>query len=169
MNTTPQEGIRSVAAAAISTPKEALALRLSTEEYRIDKLRLQEFRSLEAPTRIAIALDEILGVNHLRDLIVPKADLRLALNAAFKRGGLAVDLSVGGLSAGHVVDGVGDVVELGEDEVSPAPAFNGVVADTHIQGIATLERARLQRMLILVDIQEPMNGAEMGSVVKRPH
>jgi len=168
MGATTQEESRAVAVAAMATPNEVLTLRLGTEEYGIDILRVQEIRSYEAPTRIANAPAHVLGVTNLRGVIVPIVDLRLrlALDAAFDSGTVTVVLNVGGRTVGAVVDAVSDVVQLGADDVAPAPAFNGTVTDTHIQGIATLEQGGRQRMLILVDIEKLMTGAEMGLVQK---
>jgi len=166
VSATAQEKSRAVAAASTATPNEVLTLRLGGEEYGIDILRVQEIRSFEAPTRIANAPAHILGVTNLRGVIVPIVDLRsrLALDAAFDSGTVTVVLNVGGCTVGAVVDAVSDVVQLRADDVAPAPAFNGSVADTHIQGIATLEQSGRQRMLILVDIEKLMTGAEMGLV-----
>jgi purine-binding chemotaxis protein CheW len=166
MSAATQEESGAVAAAAMATPNEVLTLRLGAEEYGIDILRVQEIRSFEAPTRIANAPAHILGVTNLRGVIVPIIDLRsrLALDAAFDGGTVTVVLNVGGRTVGAVVDAVSDVVQLGATDVAPAPEFNGTVAATHILGIATLEQAGRQRMLILVDIEELMTGAEMGLV-----
>jgi len=168
---TTQEESRAVAAAAMAAPNEVLTLRLGTEEYGIDILRVQEIRSFEPPTRIANAPAHILGVTNLRGVIVPIVDLRLrlGLDAAFDSGTVTVVLNVGGRTIGAVVDAVSDVVQLGADDVAPAPAFNGTVADTHIQGIATLEQAGRQRMLILVDIEKLLTSLEMGLVEQAPH
>ena len=166
MNANTQEESRAVAARATSTPNEVLTLRLGTEEYGIDILRVQEIRSFEQPTRIAGAPLHVLGVTNLRGVIVPIIDLRsrLALDASFDIGTVTVVLNVGGRTVGAVVDAVSDVVQLGAGDVAAAPEFNTTVAAHHILGIATLEQAGRQRMLILVDIEQLMTSHEMGLV-----
>jgi len=59
---------------------------------------------------------------------------------------------------GMVVDGVSDVMQLGADQIRPAPEFGGAVNSRFITGIGTLD----QRMLILVDIERLMSGADMA-------
>jgi purine-binding chemotaxis protein CheW len=161
-----QEEVRAVAARATSAPNEVLTLRLGSEEYGIDILRVQEIRSFEPPTRIAGAPVHVLGVTNLRGVIVPIIDLRsrLALEAVFDGGTVTVVLNVCGRTVGVVVDAVSDVAQLGANDVAPAPEFNRTVAANHILGIAALEQAGRQRMLILVDIEQLMTSHEMGLV-----
>jgi purine-binding chemotaxis protein CheW len=108
----------------------------------------------------------VLGVTNLRGVIVPIVDLRsrLALDAQFESGTVTVVLNVGGRTVGAVVDAVSDVVQLGVDDIAPAPEFNSTVAANHILGIATLDQGGCQRMLILVDIEQLMTSHEMGLV-----
>lgn len=166
MSANVQEEIRAVAARATATPNEVLTLRLGAEEYGIDIRRVQEIRSFEPPTRIAGAPAHVLGVTNLRGVIVPIVDLRarLALDAQFDSDTVTVVLNVGGRTFGAVVDAVSDVVQLGANDVAPAPQFNSTVAANHILGIAALEHAGRQRMLILVDIETLMNSSDIGLV-----
>ncbi len=77
--------LHAVAARATAAPIEVLTLRLGAEEYGIDILRVQEIRSYEQPTRIAVAPPHVLGVTNLRGVIVPIIDLRcrFGLEAAY--------------------------------------------------------------------------------------
>jgi len=63
---------------------------------------------------------------------------------------------------GVVVDSVSDVLQLDAGQIQPAPEFNHAVPDNHITGIATVMQGELQRMLVLVDIEQLMSSAEMG-------
>jgi purine-binding chemotaxis protein CheW len=161
-----KEESRPVAARPTATPNEVLTLRLGGEEHGIDVPRVQEIRSFEPPTRIAGAPPHVLGVTNLRGVIVPIVDLRspLALDAGFDSGTVTVVLNVCGRTVGAVVDAVGDVVQLGANDVSPAPEFNRAVAASHILGIAAPEQAGPPRMLILVDVEQLMTSHEMGLV-----
>ena len=50
------------------------------------------------------------------------------------------------------------------DQIKPAPECNHAVPDHHITGIATVMQGEVQRMLVLVDIEQLMSSAEMGLV-----
>jgi len=62
---------------------------------------------------------------------------------------------------GAVVDSVSDVMELGRDQIKPAPEMATATVDTqYITGIATAN----ERMLILMDIEGLMSSADMGLI-----
>jgi purine-binding chemotaxis protein CheW len=154
-----------------AVPHEVLTLRLGAEEYAIDILRVQEIRSFEPPTRIAGAPAHVLGVTNLRGVIVPIVDLRcrLGLDPAYGAGTVTVVLNVAGRTVGAVADAVSDVVALESGQVKAAPEFSGAIDARHITGIGTLGEGDKARMLILVDIEQLMSGAEMGLVADTVH
>lgn len=170
-NIEPAAHTINVALSAAPRPKagtparEYLTFRLGAEEYGVDILKVQEIRGYENPTRIANAPAFIKGVLDLRGLIVPIVDLRLRFcleHAAYDALTVTVILNVAGRVVGAVVDSVSDVVELKGEHIKPAPEFNAGVDARYITGIGTIDHAALQRMLILVDIEEIMCRAGMG-------
>ena len=149
--------------AATSNAAEYLTFRLGQEEYGIDILRVQEIRSYEQPTRMAHAPAFIKGVIDLRGVIVPIVDLRLKLGCAtadYTDFTVVIILNVGGIVLGAVVDAVADVVALPAEAIKPAPQFQGQVDASFVRGIATTG----ERMLIVMDIESLLSGAEMGLV-----
>jgi purine-binding chemotaxis protein CheW len=150
---------------------EYLTFRLGAEEYGIDILRVQEIRSYEQPTRIANAPSFIKGVVNLRGVIVPIIDLRLKLGceqAEYNDFTVVVVLNVRGRVVGAVVDSVSDVLELGRDNIKPAPELNSSVDASYITGIGTIKTgsgdSESERMLILMDIEGLMSSADMGLI-----
>ena len=142
---------------------EFLTFRLGAEEYGIDILRVQEIRSYEEPTRIANAPHFIKGVVNLRGVIVPVVDLRIKLNCEkveYNGFTVVIVLNVHGRVVGAVVDSVSDVIELGGEQIRPAPEMNTSVDTTFITGIASVA----ERMLILMDIEALMSSADMGLI-----
>ena len=126
---------------------------------------MQEIRGYENPTRIANAPAFIKGVLDLRGLVVPIIDLRLRFcleQAAYDALTVTVILNFAGRVVGAVVDSVSDVVELKGEQIKPAPEFNAGVDARYITGIGTIDQGTLQRMLILVDIEEIMQSTGMG-------
>ena len=146
---------------------EFLTFRLGAEEYGIDILRVQEIRSYEPPTRIANAPVFIKGVVNLRGTIVPIVDLRVKLGCEktdIDSFTVVIVLNVRGRVVGAVVDSVSDVMQLGGDQVKPAPEMASSSVDTtYITGIGSISgEGQKDRMLILVDIEALMSSPEMG-------
>jgi purine-binding chemotaxis protein CheW len=142
---------------------EFLTFRLGNEEYGIDILRVQEIRSYEQPTRIANAPAYVKGVVNLRGVIVPIVDLRLRLGcdtAEYNAVTVVIVLNVRGRVVGAVVDSVSDVMALAREHIKPAPEVQTRMDPQCITGIGSVG----ERMLILMDIEHLMGGADMGLV-----
>ena len=140
-----------------------LTLRLGSDEYAIEILRVQEIRSYEEPTRLVNAPAFVKGVINLRGVIVPIVDLRLKLNIAkveYSEFTVVIILNVRGTVIGAVVDAVSDVVTLTSGSIKQAPQFEAAVDARFITGIADLG----SRMLVVVDIDALMSGSEMGMI-----
>ena len=149
------------ARAAGGPGQEYLTFTLGHEEYGVDILKVQEIRGYEKPTAIANAPAFIKGVVNLRGTIVPIVDLRIK----FKLGEVKYDqftvviiLNIAGRVVGVVVDGVSDVVGLTAEQMRPAPDFSSSFDTQYITGLGTVD----ERMLILVDIEKLMSGADMA-------
>jgi purine-binding chemotaxis protein CheW len=143
---------------------EFLTFRLGPESYGIEILKVQEIRSHETPTAIANAPAFIKGVINLRGVIVPILDLRIRFGLAEARYDdftVVVILNVAGRLAGLVVDSVSDVLALAGDAIRPTPEFASATFDTkYITGLGTVG----DQMIILLDIEKLMTGADMALV-----
>jgi purine-binding chemotaxis protein CheW len=143
---------------------EFLTFRLGAEHYGIHILTVQEIRAYEPPTAIANAPAFIKGVVNLRGVIVPVLDLRLRFGLAtpaYDATTVVIVLNLAQRIVGVVVDAVSDVVPLPAASIQAPPEFAGDVLDTrYITGLATVGG----RMVILVDIEQLMTGADMGLV-----
>jgi purine-binding chemotaxis protein CheW len=160
LQTSPHAGTAPAAAAPTSI-REFLAFKLGNEEYGIDILRVQEIRSYEKPTRIANAPEFVKGVVNLRGAIVPIIDMRLKLKleqAPYDHLTVVIVLNIGQRVMGMVVDAVSDVITLAAEQLRPVPQFNAGLAGEHLLAIGAVD----ERMLILVDIEKLMSGAEIG-------
>ncbi len=144
-----------------SPAREYLTFRLGQEEYGIDILKVQEIRGYEPPTRIANAPSFIKGVVNLRGTIVPIVDMRLKFNCAkaeYDSFTVVIILNLRDRIAGVVVDSVSDVMELPPDSLKAAPEVDSVIQNDAVLGLGSLG----ERMLILLDIEKLMSGADMG-------
>jgi len=144
---------------------EALAFTLSSEEYGISILKVQEIRGYDAVTRIANAPDFIKGVVNLRGIIVPIIDMRIRFNLGaptYDQFTVVIILNIANRVVGMVVDSVSDVITLMPDQIKPAPEMGTAVDTGYLIGLGTLD----QRMVILVDIDRLLSGAEIGVLEK---
>ncbi len=164
MNQTTLQAPATVDAAAGC--REFLIFRLGDEQYGIHILKVQEIRGYEKPTTIANAPAFIKGVMNLRGVIVPIVDLRVRfeLPLAYDESTVVIVLNVANRVVGVVVDAVSDVLALAGDDIQPPPEFAESVFDSsYITGLATVD----DRMLILLDIEKLITGADMALVEER--
>lgn len=141
--------------------REYLTFRLDQEEYGIDILKVQEIRGYERPTRVANAPEFIKGVVNLRGTIVPIVDMRLKFKCSkveYNEFTVVIILNLQSRIVGVVVDSVSDVMELPMDSLRPAPDVDSVIDSNCVSGLAALN----DHMLILLDIEKLMSGADMG-------
>ena len=143
---------------------EFLTFRLGAESYGIEILKVQEIRGYEAPTAIANAPAFIKGVINLRGVIVPILDLRIKFQlerANYDEFTVVIILNVAGRVVGVVVDAVSDVLTLASDAIQATPEFASATFDTrYITGLGTVD----EQLLILLDIEKLMTGADMALV-----
>ncbi|MBV5322426.1 MAG: chemotaxis protein CheW [Ilumatobacteraceae bacterium] len=145
--------------------REYLTFRLDREEYGIDILKVQEIRGYEPPTRIANAPSFIKGVVNLRGTIVPIVDMRLKFNCAnalYDSFTVVIILNLRQRIVGIVVDSVSDVMGLAPENLRAAPDIESVIDADSVLGLGSLG----DRMLILLDIEKLMSGADMGLVTE---
>ena len=148
--------------AGAQASSEYLTFTLGQEEYGIEILKVQEIRGYEAVTCIANAPEFIKGVVNLRGIIVPIVDMRIKFNlpkAEYDQFTVVIILNVAGRVVGMVVDSVSDVIQLTPEQIRTVPDFSSSTFDTkYITGLGTID----SRMLILVDIEKLMSGADMA-------
>src|SRR5437764_1359726 len=143
---------------------EFLTFRLGEESYGIEILKVQEIRGYEVPTSIANAPEFIKGVINLRGVIVPILDLRVKFRlpeSRYDEFTVVIILNVASRVVGVVVDSVSDVLSLDPEAIRPTPEFASATFDTkYITGLANVDEG----MLIMLDIEKLLSGAEMALV-----
>lgn len=161
MNMTHGHGGSPAATRPLADSGQYLTLRLGSEEYAIDILRVQEIRSYEEPTRMVNSPAFIKGVVNLRGVIVPIADLRLKLNvpnADYNEFTVVIILNIHGSVVGAVVDAVSDVVTLDGGAIKPAPQFETTLDSRFVVGLVTLG----ERTLVVMNVDVLLANAELG-------
>ena len=140
---------------------EVLSFHLGKEEYGIALSCVQEIRSFQAPTRLAGASAEVLGVLDLRGEVLPVIDLRRCFHmpsAEVTAATVTIVVNLNHRSVGIVVDNVNEVVDLAPEQQRCMPAMNGLANDGHIIGIGAIGG----RMLLLLDLNRLLDGRDLG-------
>lgn len=140
--------------------REFLTFSLGREEYGMDILKVQEIRGYDVVTHIANAPEFLKGVINLRGVIVPIVDMRIKFSLGqveYNEFTVVIIMNVLGRVVGMVVDGVSDVVELGPEQIKPAPELGSNLDTRYITGLGTQNG----QMLILIDIEKLMSSSEM--------
>jgi purine-binding chemotaxis protein CheW len=157
------------AAQAEAAKREFLTFRLGAESYGMEILKVQEIRGYETPTAIANAPSFIKGVINLRGVIVPILDLRVKFRlpqSNYDEFTVVIILNVASRVVGVVVDSVSDVLSLAPEQIRPTPEFASGAFDTkYITGLASVD----DTLLILLDIEKLMTGADMALVDSAVH
>lgn len=151
----------SPAHAATNPDREYLTFSLGDEEYAIDILNVQEIRPYELSTRIAGLPSHMKGVFNLRGTVVPIMDLRVRFgnaNPKYNGSTVMVILNIGRQVAGIVVDGVSDVVHLGDDQMRPVPEITELDA-RFLSGLCLHE----DRTLFMLDMEHFFTNAELSA------
>lgn len=144
--------------AGASIEQEALTFLLGEEEYGIRLGCVQEIRSYQAPTRLAGAREDLLGVIDLRGEVVPLLDLRrrFALDQAlFDSCTVIIVVQVDERRIGAVVDQVNEVLNLSPEQIRPMPPIATLGTDqAHLCGLAS----QGDRRVLLLDIESLLRG-----------
>jgi len=142
---------------------------MSTEEYGVDILRVQEIRGWDSVTPIPNCPPYIKGVINLRGTIVPIVDLRERFGLESVEYGpttVVIVLKVIGETSerimGIVVDAVSDVYNIKSEDMKPAPDFGSVVSIEFVSGLATID----EKMLIILDIDTMLNSNDINAVAQ---
>ena len=136
---------------------------LGEEEYGVDIMTVQEIILYGCITQVPEVPEHVLGVINLRGNVIPILNLRRRFgmpDQAPEDATRIVVMNLNGRTVGVVVDGVNEVLRLGEDEVSPTPQSLSGAGKDYITGLAR----RGERLLILLDMARLLGSGELGEV-----
>jgi purine-binding chemotaxis protein CheW len=146
-----------------------LTFELGDESYGLQILKVQEIIKMQEITKVPRTPDYVKGVINLRGKVMPVIDLRTTfgmeeVEASRNTCIIVVQVQRGETSVilGVIVDKVSEVLEIGAEEIEPAPSF-GTQVDTHfILGMAKTKDS----VKILLDIDKIMSEGEMESLAQ---
>lgn len=126
-------------AGAPAEGNQYLTFQLENEEYGLEILRVQEIKGYSKVTPLPNTPREVRGVMNLRGTVVPIIDLRTRFGlpeAEYTRFSVIIVVTVASKVMGLVVDAVSDVLNVGGEEVVPAPDLGAGVDTSFLTGIA---------------------------------
>ncbi|GAA4419217.1 chemotaxis protein CheW [Acidovorax lacteus] len=142
-------------------PDAFLLFAIGSEEYGVDIRAVQEIRSYERPTSIALAPAEMKGVLSLRGTIVPIVDLRIRLglhDAEYGPLTVVVVMRLDRGMVGLVVDRVSDVLSLAPAQLRPVPALQSGFDASHLLALASVD----ERTVMLLDMERFLRSEGYG-------
>jgi purine-binding chemotaxis protein CheW len=154
----------------LSRPKQAgkfLVFQLGNEEFGIEILKVREIIGLQEITPVPYTPDFVKGVLNLRGKMIPVADLRVKfgmeeLGYVSRTCIIVVHLSgaEGPVPMGLVVDGVAEVIHVGESDVEETPEFGTQIDTSYLLGMAKVKG----KVKMLVDIDRLFSTEDFPSL-----
>ncbi|MEL6498704.1 MAG: chemotaxis protein CheW [Planctomycetota bacterium] len=132
---------------------QLVTFEVSSEEFAVDILAVQEINRMLELTRVPASPPAVEGVINLRGKIIPVLDLRkrFGMHATDKTDQMRIIVvEVHNRVIGFIVDRVHEVLRIGSSIVEPAPAMVCSIDSDFIAGVGKLE----DRLLILLDLEK---------------
>lgn len=146
-----------------------LTFDLGDESYGLQILKVQEIIKMQEITKIPRTPDYVKGVINLRGKVMPVMDMRKAfgmeeVEASRNTCIIVLQVQRGGASVimGVIVDKVSEVLEIGAEEIEPAPSFGNQVDTQFILGMAKTGDS----VKILLDIDKAVSEEEVESLAR---
>lgn len=142
-----------------------LTFALAQELFAVDIHAVREIIEYGHLTSVPMMPPSILGVINLRGAVVPVIDLGLRFGGSATVIGprtciVILEIATGdGLRViGMVVDAVSEVLELGADQIEPAPSFGNRIRADFIRGMGKVN----DRLVVLLDVGRVLSDDEIS-------
>lgn len=149
-----------------------LTFKLGAEEYGLEILKVQEIIKMMDITHVPRTPAFVRGVINLRGKVIPVVDLRLKFGmesreTTDKTCVIVVQVSHAGSASGSVtmgtiVDEVSEVLDIGGEQLEPAPEFGTTVDTDFILGMGKVAK----KVVMLLDIDKVLSSGELAAVNK---
>ena len=133
--------------------------RLSTEEFGIDILIVQEIMRMRQLTKLPNLPDFIAGIVNIRGKIIPVVNLRSKMGMPEKqydKETRIIVVEVAGSTTGFVVDAVTEVLRISSNITEATPGLVAGINSEFIKSVAKLD----ERILILIDLEKVISTSE---------
>lgn len=153
----------STTAAASTKAGKYLTFSLAGEEYGLEILKVREIIGLMDITAVPRTPQFVRGVINLRGKVIPVIDLRAKFTmptAEITDETCIIVVCVGSVEMGILVDKVSEVLDVAASEIEDTPSFGVNINTDFILGMGKAS----SKVIILLDIDKVMTGAEIASV-----
>ncbi len=140
--------------------RQFLSFVLDQVDYAVGILQVREILQFEPVTRVPSVPRSVRGVINLRGAVVPVIDLSLKLGlpetpVSPRTCVLIVEARLDGEPAvlGVLADSVSEVLELGDADIEPAPAFGAHVRVDYLTGMGKVDG----RFVLLLDLDRALS------------
>jgi purine-binding chemotaxis protein CheW len=150
-------------ATELTQRNQYLSFTLAGGDYAVGILQVKEILQYEGVTRVPSVPPSVRGVLNLRGAVVPVIDLAVKFGLAAtpvtnRTCVLIVEASLEGERTvmGVIADAVREVLELGPEDIQPAPAFGTRLRLDFLLGMAREEKA----FVLLLDLDRVISAGE---------
>jgi purine-binding chemotaxis protein CheW len=149
--------------------RQFLSFTLDQVDYAVGILQVREILQYEPVTRVPSVPRSVRGVINLRGAVVPVVDLSLKFGLPETRISartciLIVEARLDGEPSilGILADSVSEVLELGDADIEPPPAFGTRVRVDYLAGMGKVDG----RFVLLLDLDCVLSADERGLVAR---
>lgn len=137
-----------------------LGFRIGEEDYGIEIRYVMEIVEIQKITEIPETIDYIRGVINLRGKVIPVIDVRLRFHLPFREYDARtciIVVQIDDTVVGLIVDGVAEVVDIKDEQISPAPMVQQTPESNCIMGIGMTD----DDVRILLSVRKVVNDSEL--------
>lgn len=152
--------------------KQYLTFHLTGEMYAVGILHVKEIIEYGQLTEIPMMPAFIRGVINLRGAVVPVIDLSARFGGASSKIGRRTCIVIVELrdnqhrqDIGVVVDAVSEVIEIGDQQIEPPPAFGARIRTDFIDGMGAVGG----RFVVILNVQRVLSIEEMSQLAGLDH
>lgn len=130
------------------------------EDYGIELTRIKEIIRHQELTVIPEAPVYVMGILSLRGIAVPVIDLRKLFQLSeinIDEYSVIIVMEVLGRLLGMLVDGVSDMINIKEDDITPPPRFSDRKGTQFIKGMVEKEK----KFIMLLDVNKLFSADEL--------
>jgi purine-binding chemotaxis protein CheW len=154
-------------ATSIMETMQYLTFKLEDEVFALDITKVREVLDFTAVTKVPRTPEFMRGVINLRGSVVPVVDLRLKFGMGktektVNTCSIIVEVNVDNETTilGALADSVQEVMELGSDQIEPAPKIGTRLNTEFIKGIGKRDGS----FIIILDIDKVFSISELAEV-----
>jgi purine-binding chemotaxis protein CheW len=158
-------------ASELNGRRQCLSFSLGGTDYAVGILQVKEILQFESIIRVPSVPPSVRGVINLRGSVVPVVDLSLKFGqgetpVSKRTCVLVVEATLDGQPAvmGVLADGVTEVLELGQDDIEPPPAFGARIQVPFLTGMGKVG----QGFVLLIDLDLILAAEEKELAIHPP-